>query len=316
MSSPKKSIQVVPYDPAWPEIFEAEAALIKKALKENCQNIHHVGSTSVPDLAAKPKIDIIAVVRDPETSIPSLENAGYVYSGEWNIPFKYGFVKRGDLNVNLHVYEEGHPEIELNLLFRDYMRKHPTACEEYTHLKYRLLEDEASFEKNDSIFTGYTLGKEAFIRKILKQVGFNRLRLLRCTHHIEWEEYHRIRDENLFAPRQMVYDRNHPSLTSDTNFHFVLYQGTEIVCVAQIEFLNDTEAALRTIATDTPFRNQGYASHMVKLLEKWIKSKGRNILKTHAALDAEGFYRKMGFTEMTFNDPSISKDIINLGKVL
>ena len=56
-----KSIQVVPYDPTWPQIFLSEAMLIKQALGENALAIHHIGSTSVPELAAKPKIDIIAV---------------------------------------------------------------------------------------------------------------------------------------------------------------------------------------------------------------------------------------------------------------
>ena len=59
-----KIIEVVPYDPNWPHIFEKEAALIKKALWDNCIAIHHVGSSAVPGLAAKPKIDIIAVVRN------------------------------------------------------------------------------------------------------------------------------------------------------------------------------------------------------------------------------------------------------------
>lgn len=57
-------ITVVPYDPNWPNIFEAEATCIKKALADNCIALHHVGSTSVPGLAAKPKIDLIAVGRD------------------------------------------------------------------------------------------------------------------------------------------------------------------------------------------------------------------------------------------------------------
>jgi GrpB-like predicted nucleotidyltransferase (UPF0157 family) len=84
--------------------------------------IHHVGSTAVPGLAAKPKIDMIAVVHSGDLSIAQLENIGFSYKGEWNIPFKFGFTKRGQDEINLHVFEEGHPEIELNILFRDYLR--------------------------------------------------------------------------------------------------------------------------------------------------------------------------------------------------
>jgi GrpB-like predicted nucleotidyltransferase (UPF0157 family) len=130
-----REIEVVPYNPDWPIWFENEAEAIKKVLGDNFIAIHHVGSTSVPGLSAKPRIDIIAVLVDPKKSIPALESIGYEYRGEWNIPFKFSFRKRGKLEVNLHVYEEGHPEIESNLLFRDYLRKNPKERGEYQSLK-------------------------------------------------------------------------------------------------------------------------------------------------------------------------------------
>jgi GrpB-like predicted nucleotidyltransferase (UPF0157 family) len=117
----KKIIEVVPYDPKWPHIYEKEAALIRQALGGNCLAIHHIGSTSVPGLSAKPKIDVIAVVQDPLLARDQLEKIGIQYRGEYNIPLHYGFSKRGDIDLNLHVYEEAHPEIELNLCFRDYL---------------------------------------------------------------------------------------------------------------------------------------------------------------------------------------------------
>lgn len=116
-----KHIDVLPYDPNWPMQFEFESAAIKKVLGNNCVVIHHIGSTSVPGLTAKPKIDIIVVVRDPISVIEKLETIGIQYRGEFNIPLHYGFSKRGTVDLNLHVYQEGHPEIELNLLFRDYL---------------------------------------------------------------------------------------------------------------------------------------------------------------------------------------------------
>ena len=66
-----KHVIVTPYNPDWPAMFEAEAAKIREALGDNCLAIHHIGSTSVPGLAAKPKIDIIAVVDDPANAIGS-----------------------------------------------------------------------------------------------------------------------------------------------------------------------------------------------------------------------------------------------------
>jgi GrpB-like predicted nucleotidyltransferase (UPF0157 family) len=109
MTKKRKNIEVVPYDPNWANWFQEEAEKIKEALGANCLTLHHVASTSIPGLAAKPRIDIIAEVAEPEKSITQLEPLGYEYRGEWNIPMKYGFRRRGGLEVNLHVFGKNHP---------------------------------------------------------------------------------------------------------------------------------------------------------------------------------------------------------------
>lgn len=228
----------------------------------------------------------------------------------------FGFSKRKDVQVNLHVYEEGNSEIMLNVLFRDYLRAHPKACQEYAELKRSLLLEKSSYEKNNQMFTGYNRGKDVFIRKILELAGFNEIRIARCAHYQEWEDYHRICEEQIFKPINVIYDRNYPDFTADNHYYFVLYKGTKIVCIAHLQFLNEREAALRSLATDEPYKKQGFATHMMKLLERWVKQQGRDIFKMHAALRAEGFYRKLGYAEMEFDDQSISKEIIDLGKVL
>ena len=84
--------------------------------------------------------DIIAVVKNTTFLEQDLGTIGYTYKGEFNIPFQYGFSKRDTFpEVNLHVYEEGNPEIEINLLFRDYLRNHPRALKEYADLKLYLV---------------------------------------------------------------------------------------------------------------------------------------------------------------------------------
>lgn len=261
MSLNKKHIEVVPYNPEWPKQFEHEADLIKNALKDNLLAIHHVGSTAVPGLAAKPTIDIIAVIKDPGSTIPLLENAGFSYKGEWNIPFKYGFTKRGEVKVNLHAFEDGHPEIELNLLFRDYLRNHPEVRDAYTKLKYTLLEDEKSYLKNNGMFAGYTLGKSSFINEIINKTGFQGLRFLRCTHPSEWEAYLRIRKlESLDATQ-----------TGESHIHFVLCKGTQVVSIAHLELINDTEAVLRFLGGDVE-------THLRQQLERWVTQNGRKLL--------------------------------------
>ena len=182
----RKNIEVVPYSAHWPEWFENASKEIQSALGEDLLHIHHVGSTAVPELSAKPIIDIIAVVKSGGGAVPLLEAAGFTYKGEFNIPFHYGFSKRGEIKINLHVYEEGHPEIDLNLKFRDFLRSHPEYRIAYSNLKMALLQNPASFEKNNSVFTGYNLGKNAFISKIHELSGFDQLRMVKATHYAEW----------------------------------------------------------------------------------------------------------------------------------
>jgi len=125
-----KHIIVLPYDPDWPKIFETESQKIKNVLGDNCIAVHHVGSTSVPGLSAKPVIDMIVVIKDPKKAIQPLESLGFKYKGEYNIPMHLYFNRSEGVDTNLHVYEEDHPEIELNLLFRDYLRDQPEARED------------------------------------------------------------------------------------------------------------------------------------------------------------------------------------------
>ena len=247
-----KKIVVTPYNLEWPQMFEKEAGEIKEALGPNCIAIHHVGSTSVPGLSAKPVIDMIGVVKNPEKAINPLQNLGFKYKGEYNIPMRFYFNRSEGIETNLHVYEEGHPEIELNLLFRDYLRQHSNARDEYSKLKEALLKEKSSYEKNNSLFTGYNLGKEAFIRKILLAANFNRIRMMKCTHYAEWEVVKRLRNKYFFDPLSIsdpyTWTFDHPE-----HVHLVLYQGVEIIGYAHIQFWPEHRAALRIIVIDEQY---------------------------------------------------------------
>lgn len=84
-----KVIKLNPYNSAWPKVFEIESCFIKQVLGEICIDIHHVGSTSIPQIAAKPDIDILCVVNDLSYSL-ILQEHGFVYKGELNIPMAFG----------------------------------------------------------------------------------------------------------------------------------------------------------------------------------------------------------------------------------
>jgi len=261
------AVEIAEYDKNWPAMYEAEAKRIHLALGENCTQIHHVGSTSVPGLSAKPKIDIIAVVKDFTPIINKLKDIGYEYRGGFNLPFRKSFNLKVPLNVNLHVFEEGDAEIELNLLFRDYLRSSGCARMQYQQLKYELAAQNDINKKDDNIYTRYTLGKHDFISSILQKAGFARLRLVFATHKREWEAYRRIRGEEC----------NY--LQDETNYHFVLYNGVEVVAIAHVEFSLQSDAVLKFIASDGAHQWQGFEENLVELLKKWAVLQGRKLIK-------------------------------------
>jgi GrpB-like predicted nucleotidyltransferase (UPF0157 family) len=264
-----KNIIVTPYNPAWPEQFQLESSLLKKTLSDLCVDIHHVGSTSVPGLAAKPKIDIIAVIKDnPLLAIQRLEASGFTYKGEFNIPMHYGFNKRGLIDINLHVYVEGHPEIELNLAFRDYLRTHSDIRDAYANLKNKLLENESSFEKTNSIFTGYNLGKDAFIRKVLEATQFTKLRFLKCTHFEEWRVAKKLRLE--FFKRT---DPEEWTFTDPHHLHFVFCLGVTVIGYAHVELLENNQAHLKLLLIEEDHKTQTIKKEFLQRIEEYLTQK-------------------------------------------
>src|SRR5581483_10882254 len=144
-------IQLVEYDPEWPRLFEREAARIRAALGERVVLLEHVGSTSVPGLAAKPRIDIILAVANSadETSyVPALEGAGYVLhirEPDW---FEHRVFKGPDTDINLHVFSQGCSEIDRMLLFRDWLRSNEADRQLYERTKRELAQRNWKYVQN------------------------------------------------------------------------------------------------------------------------------------------------------------------------
>jgi hypothetical protein len=174
-------------------------------------------------------------------------------------------------NINLHVYEASHPEIELNLIFRDYLRSQPKARDAYACLKQELVQDESSSQKENSAFTNYTLRKGDFIRAILKEAGFNQIRILKCNDQTEWKAARYFRDKYFFGP----YGTEDPytwTFNHLEHVHLILYQGTEIIGYEHIQLWPDHRAAIRIIAVDEDKWNQNAGSRFLALTEKWLKT--------------------------------------------
>ena len=134
-----REVVVVPYDEKWPEMFNVESFLIKALLGDVAKNIHHIGSTSVPGLSAKPVIDILLEVSDIkelDQCTPAMVNAGYSARGENGITGRRYFIKGGDQRSHqVHAFSVGDIQILRHLAFRDYLRKNREAARDYAEIK-------------------------------------------------------------------------------------------------------------------------------------------------------------------------------------
>lgn len=158
-------IVVVDYDESWPWLFEKLAAPVREAVEGLGARIEHVGSTSVPGLAAKPVIDIDVVVRSAEQVPAAIERVlplGYVHQGNKGIPGREAFMwPRGSAPHHLYVLVEGSAPLADHLDFREHLRRNPGAAREYAALKRRLAEE----HRDDRL--GYEGAKAAFVSRAL-----------------------------------------------------------------------------------------------------------------------------------------------------
>lgn len=163
-----RNIVVVPFDPIWSERFRQEARLISAVFGPDLLSIHHIGSTAIPGMSAKPVIDVMPVVREidrVDEFNSAMRQLGYEPMGEFGIPGRRHFVKGADDNRthHLHLYQPDHPEVTRHLDFRDYLTAHVEEARQYAGLKIEL----ARHHRND--VDGYMKGKDAFIKGVLQR---------------------------------------------------------------------------------------------------------------------------------------------------
>ncbi len=162
-----RKVEVTPYNAQWVSMFEDEAITLRHILGEQLVALHHIGSTSVPGLEAKPIIDIMPVVKDiklVDEHNQSMQKIGYEPMGENGIPGRKYFQKGGDNRTHhVHVYPMGSPHIERHLAFRDYLRTHPSVAKKYGELK-RKWAQEFPYD-----IESYIQGKERLVVKIEQQ---------------------------------------------------------------------------------------------------------------------------------------------------
>ncbi len=274
-----KKIEVVPYNPAWPTMFEQEASLIRGALGEDLLNIYHVGSTSVPNLAAKPKIDIIAEAKDLAFDDSNLLALEYNYRGGFSIPLRKTYTNRTRVsNTNLHIFEKNDPEIKLNLLFRDYLRNNQDVREKYQALKCQLILDDASHVKNGEMYVGYTLGKHDLITSILKEAGFKGFRFIICSHYSEIEAAKNFRTKYFLDNNQLNDPYEETFNYHPDHKHLVLYSDMEIIAYTHLQLLPEKKAMIHMLVFDDTKRKSDLSGDFLNLIKKWLKLSGTSIL--------------------------------------
>ena len=161
-----RKVEVVPHNPGWRDAFEAEAKRVAAALGENVVTIRHIGSTAIPDIYAKPVLDLLVEVRDiteVDGQSSAMESLGYEVMGEYGIPGRRYFRKdnrEGIRTHHIHAFEAGSAEAGRHLAFRDYMIAHPGDAQRYSELKRRLADE------HPQSMDGYMDGKDGFIKEM------------------------------------------------------------------------------------------------------------------------------------------------------
>ena len=158
-------IKIVPYTSEWKNRFNQEKARLQAAVGNYVLDIQHVGSTSIPAMAAKPILDIGVAIHNFEEAticIKPIEKFGYEYRGEYGIPRRHYFVKGSPRTHHIHMLEVHSYSWKNMLLFRDYLIQHPELAEKYAELKLQLSQQ---FPTNRQ---AYQDEKSQFVERILQ----------------------------------------------------------------------------------------------------------------------------------------------------
>lgn len=161
-----KKVEVVAHNPVWRDEFQSESGKIAAALGENVVAVHHIGSTSIPDIFAKPIVDILVEVRDikkVDDSGSAMRSLGYQALGEYGIAGRRYFRKNSSEGIrthHVHTFAAGSPAAARHLAFRDYLVAHPLEAQKYSELKQNLARE---FPQD---MDAYIDGKDAFVKEI------------------------------------------------------------------------------------------------------------------------------------------------------
>jgi GrpB-like predicted nucleotidyltransferase (UPF0157 family) len=163
-------IELVAYDASWPAAFAGIAGVLRASLGDAAIAIDHIGSTSVPGLAAKPVIDVDLTVSDPADEaayVPFLENSGFILvirEPGWH---EHRCLQLSDPRSNIHVFGPDCPEIVRHRMFRDWLIAHPDDCELYHRAKLAAAKETTA---RGGLMTDYNRHKEPVLHAIYERM--------------------------------------------------------------------------------------------------------------------------------------------------
>lgn len=303
----QRLVKVVPYDSQWALEFAREAENICKALGSNCIDIHHIGSTSVSGLAAKPIIDMLPVVKDIQLSIDSIqemEQLGYEYKGEFGILFRRYFQKGSQIRThNVHIFEKGNTEIDRHLKFRDWMRTHIDDREAYAKLKQMLAQ-----KYLHDIFS-YCCGKDKFVASIDEKAGFQGYRLVQVASNGERLFYGKLH-------QKCPCSQNDASgvFINNEQYHLVFFKGPELVGGAHIDMSGPADGVIWFFVVDVSYQRKGYGTYILLQLEKWLHQHQIKTLKCFVPQEQLQFFLKKGYTVQEHVQHQNFKKYVWIGK--
>ncbi len=239
-----REITVVAYNPQWPQLFSQEAKILKEIFGDLAINIYHKGSTSVPNLMAKPIIDITIEVEDISSVNQlnkSLAAVGYGALGEYGMPLRRLFAKGDPRTHHLHVWDKGHAEIAKDLLFRDTLIQNAAARIAYENLKKKL-SAQYQFEPEQYIF-----GKDRLIKEILRVAGYNGLSMVFVLLESEKQAYRNFMKED-FVPNKSL----------------VISQGVNFIGAISLNENGDVDRKVIRCANE----------QAEKLIARWLETRG------------------------------------------
>ncbi len=162
-----RQVEIVDYDPSWPMQFADERAALLMLLGDLTDSVHHIGSTSIPGLAAKPKVDMDVVLRAEEFIPEAIERVratgAWDYHGDPHGDRRWIFTRGRGRGTRVYLCGPGNEAHRRRLAFRDWLREHPKDAAAYDALKRRLAAEA------DGDFALYTEGKSAFVAEVLRK---------------------------------------------------------------------------------------------------------------------------------------------------